>query len=157
MSDGNAIKLPRAVEDLVAAHAALVKIYESTKLKFTFDGKLLGDIGEATAASAFNLTLCKKRTKGIDAHTSQGRSVQIKVSAIGKGPAYSPGIGRADHLIFMHLDLHKCTATIIYNGPEEPIRNLLPKEFSGTKRISLPKVVNLNASIAESQRIRRRN
>lgn len=74
------IKLPEAVTALWSAQCALKKQYAHTKLSFTLDGKLVGDIGEAVAADAFDLILCRPRVKGVDAHTRDGRSV----SAIGQ-------------------------------------------------------------------------
>jgi len=53
------LPLPPAVRALVTAHRALVEVYSATSLRFTLDGKLVGDIAEATAAEAFELALCR--------------------------------------------------------------------------------------------------
>ena len=150
------IRLPGAVQTLVAAHRAMVASYEATKLRFTLDGRLVGDIAEATAAEAFDLVLCDKRTAGVDAWTRTGKqrkSVQVKSSAIGKGPAFTPGDGRAHHLIFLRLDFDRCEAHVEYNGPEAPVRAELPTEFTGTKRVSIARVRALNAMVASKERL----
>ena len=87
------IPLPPSVRALVVAHRDLVASYAATSLRFTLDGRLVGDIAEATAAEAFGLRLCGVRTAGVDAHALDGSSVQIKASGIGKGPAFTPGRG----------------------------------------------------------------
>ena len=147
--------MPDHVRDLVTAHAALVDAYASTKLRFTFDGRLVGDLAEATAAEAFGLELCRVRTPGVDAHAPDGRSVQIKASGVGKGPAFTPGEGRADHLIFLLFDFVRAEAVVRYNGPEEPVRARLKVGLTGTKRVSLPRILVLDAAVADGERLPR--
>ncbi|MEA3016577.1 MAG: hypothetical protein QOI38_1299 [Sphingomonadales bacterium] len=139
----------------MVAHRALVTSYSQTELRFTLDGRLVGDIAEATAAHAFDLVLCVERTPGVDAHTRSGRTVQVKSSAIGKGPAFTPGEGRADHLLFLSLDFEKCEAHVDYNGPEAPVRAALPLGFTGTKRVSIPQLLALDAQVASEDRLLR--
>ena len=151
------IALPEVVRTLVVAHRALVTSYAATDLRFTLDGRLVGDIAEATAAHAFGLELCPKRTPGVDARTRSGRTVQVKSSAIGKGPAFTPGEGRADHLIFLSLDFERCEAHVDYNGPEAPVRAELPVDFTGSKRVSMPRLLMLDARVAAKDRLIRVN
>ncbi|MGR9449204.1 DUF6998 domain-containing protein [Rhizobium leguminosarum] len=54
------------------------------------DGKLVGDIGEAVAAELFGLTLKPGGGTGIDGHTPDGRSVQVRR----REPAEDPCSGR---------------------------------------------------------------
>jgi len=137
------------------AHRALVASYADTDLRFTLDGRLVGDLAEATAAYAFDLKLCVKRTPGVDARTRSGRTVQVKSSAIGKGPAFTPGEGRADFLIFLRLDFDRCEAHVDYNGPEAPVRAELPAGFTGSKRVSMPRILALDARVAPRDRLLR--
>lgn len=146
------IALPAGVAELVRAHGELLKSFASTKLRFTLDGRLVGDIAEATVAAAFALNLCETRTPGADALTHDGRTVQIKASGIGKGPAFSPS-DSADHLIFVLIDFGRCQAEVAYNGPEEPVRRLLPPVIIGTKRAPLSKVLELNAAVQAADRL----
>ncbi|TCP72979.1 hypothetical protein C8J43_101722 [Sphingomonas sp. PP-CE-1G-424] len=155
VNDWRRIALPDAVRALVAAHAVLVAAFSSTNLRFTLDGKFVGDLGEATAADAFGLQLCRVRTAGVDAHAPDGRSVQVKATGIGKGPAFTPGEGRADHLIFLLFDFDRALAHVGYNGPEAPVRAHLPAGFIGTKRVSIPKVRELDAAVEDRLRLRR--
>jgi len=149
------IPLPSAVQALVCAHRALVEAYSATSLRFTLDGRLVGDIAEATAAEAFGLALCRTRTPGVDAFAADGRSVQIKASGIAKGPAFTPGEGRADHLIFLILDFDRAEAHVRYNGPEAPVRAKLPQAFQGTKRVPLATILMLDAAVAAENRLLR--
>lgn len=148
------IRLPDVIADLHKAHVAMVDHYSSTRLTFTLDGKLVGDIGEAVAAAAFGLTICERRTAGVDAHAPDGRSVQIK--ATGKsdaGPSFTPGEGTADHLLFLRIDFRLGTAEIAYNGPEAPVRALLPRVFTGSKRVRLVDVQRLDAGTPANMRL----
>lgn len=149
------IPLPPVVRALVSAHRALVDAYSATSLRFTLDGRLVGDIAEVTAAEAFGLALCRTRTPGVDAFAADGRSVQIKASGIAKGPAFSPGEGRADHLIFLILDFDRAEAHVRYNGPEAPVRAKLPSAFQGTKRVPLATILMLDAALTEKHRLLR--
>lgn len=144
----------QAVTDFVEAHNRLKHHYEATGLDFTLDGKLLGDLGEVIAAELFGLTLCVRRTPGVDGHAVDGRSVQVKATGLPtKGPAFTPGEGIADHLIFLRLNFANATGTVAYNGPEAPIRELLPVGFTGTKRVPLSKVLAADASVAPADRL----
>lgn len=138
------LPLPNPVIDLWRAQQALTKYYAVTGLKFTLDGRLVGDIAEALALEYFELSLPAKRTKGVDALTTSGDTVQIKASGLkNSGPAFTPGTGIARHLLFFRIDFSVGSATVLYNGLEEPVRaRLLPREWTGTK------VVNLSALLA---------
>ncbi|MEJ1961017.1 MAG: hypothetical protein WDO56_05500 [Gammaproteobacteria bacterium] len=145
------------VKAFVKAHRRLCKHYANTRLKFTLDGKLVGDLAEVIASKLFRLTLCRERTPGVDGHAPDGRSVQVKSTGSSfKGPAFTPGEGRADHLIFLRLDFDRATGAVVYNGPEAPIRRLLPAGFTGTKRANLSKVVAADKEVAMKDRLRRR-
>ena len=139
------IPLPQLVIDLWHSQQALANYYAQTGLKFTLDGRLVGDIGEALALEHFDLELPPKRTKGVDALTASGQSVQIKASGLkNSGPAFTPGTGIAHYLLFFQFDFSAGKATVIYNGLEEPVRaRLLPKEWSGTKVVKLPELLAL--------------
>lgn len=149
-------QMAAAVENFLQAHRRLRMHYENPGLGFTLDGKLVGDLAEAIAAELFGLMLCERRTPGVDCHTKDGRSVQVKATGLpSKGPAFTPGEGRADHLIFLRLDFDNAAGTIAYNGPEEPIRRLLPVVFTGTKRVSLAATLAADALVAEAARLPR--
>ena len=82
--------------------------------------------------------------------------MQVKATGLAnKGPAFTPGEGRADHLIFLRLDFGSATGVILYTGPESPIRRLLPPGFTGTKRVPLAAVVAADAAVADADRLLR--
>ena len=143
------LKMPEEVRAVWNAQQALASRYLGTGLKFTLDGRLVGDIAEALALEWFDLSLPKKRTGGVDAITSSGRTVQVK--ATGKkasGPAFTPGAGVAHYLLFFRLNFEDNTGTIAYNGLEAPIRSLLSTDaWTGTKVISLLQIQKLSANV----------
>lgn len=142
------------LQTFVAAHQVLCRHYSHTKLRFTLDGRLVGDLAEVIAAKLFNLELCTTRTPGVDAHAPDGRSVQIKATGLpNAGPAFTPGEGIADHLIFIRLNFAAGKGEIAYNGPEAPIRALLPYRFTGTKRVRLNRVLNLDKTVDDQSRL----
>lgn len=149
------LQLPEVIKDLWNAQQALARHYADTGLKFTLDGRLVGDIAEALALHHFDLLLPDKRTSGVDARTKSGKTVQVK--ATGKhnsGPAFTPGKGRADYLLFFAINFEANTAAVIYNGPEAPVRDLLPDDkWSGTQVLALDKMRKLAKNVAASDRI----
>ena len=86
---------------------------------FLPSGQQLGNLGEVLVAEAFGLNLCKAMTKGIDAHTEDGRMVQIKtVTSRAAGVMLSkrrPSVNT--HLIAIQIN-PEGTFDVIYNGPE---------------------------------------
>lgn len=150
------ILLPEPVKALYAAHTAMCQHFAHTGLTFTLDGKLVGDIGEAVIAEAFGVILCRQRTRGVDGHAADGRSVQIKATGLAKaGPAFTPGEGIAEHLIFVRIDFASGNAVVIYNGPEAPVRKLLPPVWSGTKVIPLSRILATDSTVSDEQRLPR--
>ena len=125
-------------------------------MAFTLDGKLVGDIAEAMAAEAFDLVLCERRTPGVDAHTRDGRSGQVKATGKAKaGPAFTRGEGIAEHLLFLRIDFETGLAEVAYNGPEAPVRALLPTTWSGTTVIPLSRVREADTKVADERRLAR--
>ena len=89
--------LPPAIAALVQARGALRDHYRrvlreqgsEVDLGFTLDGNLIGDIGEALAAELFGVRLVETRsTEGIDGYARDGRTVQVKATGTGRGPAF---------------------------------------------------------------------
>lgn len=148
------LALPSPVRNLYTAHKAMCEHYVHTGLTFTLDGKLVGDIGEAVVAEAFGITLCATRTPGVDGHATDGRSVQIKATGLANGgPAFTPGEGVADHLIFVRIDFKDGKVAVLYNGPEAPVRRCLPAVWTGTKVVPLARVVALDSETDDEDRL----
>ena len=149
------IPLPPIIAQFMSAHSRLVEHFGPSKLRFTLDGRLVGDIAEALACEHYGLTFPLRRTPGVDLLTNDAKSVQVKCSGIGMGPAFSPGEGRAHYLLFLLIDFNAGRAEVAYNGPEEPVRRHLPMNFTGTKRVSLATIRQLDS--AQSDRIQRKD
>jgi hypothetical protein len=148
------LKLPKGVRALWRAQKALAKAHEHTGLKFTLDGRLVGDIAEVMALERFSLLRPKRRTNGVDATTHDGKTVQVK--ATGKprsGPAFTPGEGTAKYLLFFIIDFEASTAEVAYNGLERPVRARLPVEWNGTKRVRLKQIRALAAKVKPEQKL----
>lgn len=151
------INLPSVVRDLWCAQQAIAQHYASTGLKFTLDGRLVGDIAEALALHHFDLVAPEKRTKGVDALTRCGRTVQVKATGReNAGPAFTRGRGFAEYLLFFRIDFDAGTATVIYNGPEAPIRALLPSSWDGTYVVKLDAVTAAASTVADHEALRPR-
>ena len=148
-------KMPEDIKELVAARQLLKKHYEHTGLEFTFDGKLVGDIGEALAVEIFGIKLTKKGNRAIDGHAPDGRSVQIKASGSGLGPAFQPGEAEdANHLLFFGLNYDERVAEVIFNGPEALVRSFLPDEWKGSRAVTIGQIRRANNEVREDQRLR---
>jgi hypothetical protein len=137
----------------VEARNALKAHYAMIDLRFTFDGNLVGDLGEAVAAELFDLKLTGRSNEGIDGFAKDGRSVQIKASGVRGGPAFRVVDTRADHLIVMHFDYDECAGEIIYNGPEEPVVRALPPTWVGQRCVSISTLKRLDALLTDSDRL----
>lgn len=145
--------LPSYVGDLVAARNRLKDHFSDCDLHFTFDGNLVGDLGEAVAAELYGLRLTGRSNEGIDGYAPDGRSVQVKASGTRRGPAFRPVDIRADHLLVFHFDYDNCAGEVIYNGPEEPVVALLPERWSGQRCVSLTRLIALGHSLKEADRL----
>ncbi|WGS55074.1 hypothetical protein LFL96_36980 (plasmid) [Paraburkholderia sp. D15] len=148
-------QLPAAVKALWDSQQALARHYAHTGLKFTLDGRLVGDIAEALALDHFDLVWPEKRTGGVDLLTKQEKTVQVKATGkLKTGPAFTPGRGRADYLLFFAIDFEKNTAAVIYNGPEARVRELLPAQgWTGTHVLRLASMIELARGVASCDQI----
>jgi len=102
--------LPPKIKMLVEARDQIKQHYQdiivekggTAELRFTFDGNLMGDIGEALAVELFGIRLEETKSReGIDGYAPDKRSVQIKATGTGRGPAFRNTNVHADHLIFL--------------------------------------------------------
>ena len=153
--------LPPVVAELVQARMSLRSHYQAmlakqgseVKLSFTFDGNLVGDIGEALAAQLFGIRLVEaKSTKGIDGRAPDGRTVQVKATVSGRGPAFRC-VEPADHLIFFELNLEAATGTVVFNGPEAYARSKLPKDFKNQRSLTAQQIRSADDEVQPSQRL----
>ena len=143
--------LPPAIRDLVNARNKVREYYldaltrqgSGVALKFTLDGNLVGDIGEAMAVELFGVRLVEtSATEGIDGFEPQGnRTVQVKATGTGRGPAFRQTEMRADHLLFFDLDFENASGTVLFNGPEHYAFDLLRKPFSGQRSLSRNQII----------------
>ncbi|WP_370175269.1 DUF6998 domain-containing protein [Sphingobium abikonense] len=156
--------LPTAIADLLAARNELRSYYgeilrkqgSQVDLRFTLDGNLVGDIGEALAAELFGVRLVEtKSTEGIDGHAPDGRTVQVKATGTKGGPAFRQTETRADHLLFFCLDFENGTGEVAYNGPEENVTRYLPETFSKQRCVSRPRIRGANEGVADTERLPR--
>jgi hypothetical protein len=149
------IPLPAIISDLVTARQKLRDRYVGTDLRFTFDGNLVGDIGEALAAERFGLTLERRCGQGIDGHAPDGRTVQVKATGTNRGPVFRMVETCADHLLFFAIDFDRCLAEIVYNGPECRVTQCLPEAWSGQRMVTLSRVRRCDAEVADHERLAR--
>jgi hypothetical protein len=161
----NTFELPPAIADLVAARNSLRRHYLEAlrrrgievELKFTLDGNLVGDLGEAIAVELFGIQLVEtKSTKGIDGYAPDRKTtVQIKATGTGRGPAFRQSETRADHLLFFDLDFERASGTVVYNGPEHLAVTLLPKVFAGQRSLSRKQICDADTKVKNGERLAR--
>jgi hypothetical protein len=146
--------LPPAVALLVTARNELRRHYQRVGLKFTIDGNLLGDLGEAVAAELFNVTLTPARSsEGIDGFTPDNQSVQVKATGTNRGPAFRLVETKADYLLFFEFDLDRALGLVVFNGPESIATRLLPKTFQGQRSLTRRQIRDANAQVQINQRL----
>ena len=154
--------LPDAIADLVAARNRVRDHYKDLlgrggheiSLEYTFDGNLVGDIGESLAVELFGIRLVDgKSHPGIDGYSADGRSVQVKATGRGLGPAFRPVAARADHLLFFDLDFDNCEGRVFYNVPEHLIISTLPATWTGQRLVSRKKLAEIDAKLADEDRL----
>lgn len=157
-------RLPPAIIDLLAARNSVRAHYEDVlrkqgsqvELKFTLDGNLVGDIGEALAAELFNVKLVEtKSTEGIDGYAPDGRTVQVKATGTKRGPAFRKTETRADHLLFFCLDFESATGLVAYNGPERHVTRYLPENQTNQRMVTRPQIRQADALVADTERLPR--
>lgn len=149
--------LPPAIVELLAARDAVRAHYQGVlfrqgsevDLRFTLDGNLVGDIGEAIAAELFGVRLVNaKATEGYDGYAPDGRmTVQVKATGTGRGPVFRNTPVKADHLLFFCLDFRNATGAVIYNGPEADARGKLGNNFLGQRMASRRYIEAIGAAV----------
>jgi hypothetical protein len=147
-------KLPELIKELVIARNNVRDHYKASGLPFTFDGNLIGDLGEALAAEIYGIKLTAPNGTGIDGHAPDGRSVQVKTSGRGLGPAFRMVDTRAFYLLVFHLDLVKCEAEVVFNGPEEHVINMLRTPWTGQQTISVRRLREANSEVPDNERLK---
>lgn len=137
-----------------AMNSGIARIGSEVQLKFTLDGNLVGDIGEALSVINFGIRLVDTASHpGIDGYAPDGRSVQVKATATGRGAAFRQTEFEANHLIVFDLDLENATAMVLFNGPESYIRELLPKPIVGQRSVSRSQLLKADAKLQPHERL----
>ncbi|GBF59068.1 hypothetical protein PbB2_02760 [Candidatus Phycosocius bacilliformis] len=164
VDNGRTFKLPKVIAALVIARNAVRTHYgevlarqgNKVELAFTLDGNLVGDIGEALAVELFGVQLVEtKSTEGIDGKAPDGRTVQVKATGTGRGPAFRCTDKRADHLLFFDLDLEQGNGMVVFNGPEHYARRPLPAAFKGQRSVSRSQISKADLKVAPTERLAR--
>lgn len=131
-------KLPEEVRTMVHARNTLRQRYSRFGLRFTLDGNLVGDLGEAVAAEHFHLNLVDTRAfKAIDAYDAQNRSVQIKATGRGKTFAFTHSEPCADRLIALVFNYDEEEVEVVYDGEYRAAIRHLPSTWTGQKSVSV--------------------
>lgn len=154
--------LPSLIAEMVRARNLVRDHYQellrmqggTAELKFTLDGNLVGDIGEALAALMFGVRLVDaKSTEGIDGIAPDGRTVQVKTTGTGRGPAFRCVETRAEHLLFFDLDLENCRGQVVFNGPEHYAVRKLPEAFSNQRSLTPLQIRHADTLVREGERL----
>jgi hypothetical protein len=146
--------IPRAVEQLLA----IVEELRTTlpKKRFTLDGRLVGDIGEALAEQLYAVTVFDRLQRHHDAKADDGRLVQVKATM--QGTLTFP----ADHIPEYYLGLSidaTGTAAEVFNGPGKLVFEVVKgrkKPKNNLHSLSVRALEELNKAVREDDRIPRR-
>lgn len=142
MGESVTVSLPPEVAEIYDAVARLEAKYPGRK--FTPDGHLVGSIGEVIAAEAFGLELLAASNAAHDARSSDGRLVQVKLTA-GKSVSLN---GNCDWLLVLKIASHT-TAELVYFGAGQQVWDICgPMQKNGQRRVSLSKLRGLSATDA---------
>lgn len=117
---------------------------------YTPDGHMIGSIGEALAASYYNLELFPASEKTHDAKAPDGRLVQIKATQVNRVALSS------EPKWLLVLKIHKDgTFSEEYNGPGKLAWEHCGKlQKNGQRPISLAKLRELQTAIPQSDRLK---
>jgi hypothetical protein len=158
-------KLPPAIAELLAARDAVRAHYQAAlrrqgskvDLRFTLDGNLVGDIGEAIAVELFGIKLVEtKATEGFDGYSPNNKcTVQVKATGTKRGPVFRNTPIKADHLLFFCLDFPNAAGTVIYNGPEAYVRLKHSNHFQGQRMVSRSNIEEIGAAVPLELRLPR--
>jgi hypothetical protein len=153
-------ELPTAIAVLLNARNSVRAHYEDilrkqgsqVELKFTLDGNLVGDIGEAIAVELFGVKLVEaKSTEGFD----DPRTVQVKATGTKRGAAFRKTETRADHLLFFCLDFENANGTVFYNGPEHYVTHYLRDHQRGQRMVTRRQIRAADALVRDDERLPR--
>lgn len=102
-------------------------------LKFTLDGRLIGDIGEILAATELEITIQSNQNTGYDGTDRQGRRVEIKTTRLNSFAFRK--IAERVICIKLHGSTHW---EIIFDGAGNQIANQIPPEAfrNGSRKIT---------------------
>lgn len=115
-------------------------IIPPANLAFTIDGKLLGDLGELVACLEFGLTPAPAGSKGVDAHTADGMSVEVK-STGGGSEVYIPGNSEPPHfLVVVSFNPSNGSWEFIYHGIAACVWSVARHAIKSGRAISLAKL-----------------
>jgi hypothetical protein len=152
-------QLPLEVRPLSEARIA-VRDYYRTKglnLEFSFDGNLVGDLGEACAVEEYGMKLAEARSnEGFDGYAPNSKTtIQVKAKSPATNKiAFSYSETQADHLLVIELDFDHGTGCAIYNEPEHYVREFLPEEpWKGQKYVSLSQLRTAATRILDDERL----
>ena len=136
------------IKELYEISAELEKLFPGRH--YTPDGHMIGSIGEALAASYYNLELFPASEETHDAKAPDGRLVQIKATQINRVALSS----EPEWLLV--LKIHKDgTFSEEYNGPGKLAWEHCGKlQKNGQRPISLAKLRELQSAIPQSDRLK---
>ncbi|MGA7157997.1 MAG: DUF2442 domain-containing protein [Acidobacteriaceae bacterium] len=142
-------EVPALIGDLIKTTNRLNTLFDGRP--FTPDGHLVGSIGEVVAEYIYGVRLEPCSTPQVDAHTSDGRSVQIKLTGANGnsfGFRWSNRTPAKPSDILVALKLTDKGFEEIYNGPfpEQLLRGRRDTS-NGQVSISLAKLRELNPAL----------
>ena len=153
----SADELSNAIRQLYGITDTLESDFSDHERHFTLDGHLLGSIGEVYVAERYNIRLFVSSFKGHDGVIKDRRErlVQIKVT---QSRTRKTAIGLSSEpewLLVLQVSVEG-EFIEVYNGPGDIVWNLVkdkPKPSNGQYQVALRRLLELNESVADDDRI----
>ncbi|MBX9732071.1 MAG: hypothetical protein K2X59_12145 [Sphingomonas sp.] len=134
-----------------------LELPNNKNLRFTLDGKLVGDLGEAIAAEIFDLKPVPGRQ--IDAYTRGVCEIPVQIKATGRQSGTfqfrkSKSIRHENvHLIAIQFDWQNLAYEIVYNGPESKVRPAETDLANGPVVVKVCTMRDQNRGLRDDQRL----
>lgn len=119
-------RIPGLLNNLYTAVSELHALFGG-KFRFTLDGHIVGDLGVAMACYLFDLTPLPNGTRGMDATTADGATVEVKLTQGDTGVgvyAHDPA-GRPAFLVALRLPVDS-PLEVVYAGDARRVWDRVP-------------------------------
>ena len=146
-----------AIRNIYTAVDGLKKVFPGRK--FTLDGKIVGDIGEAIAATLYQVNLYDKNRRDWDGwwKNESGDREEVQIRATQCDTTYLKKPPQKGTLLLFKIDKEKMGEySVVYNGDIMLAWNAVKHQKNKDKIISLKKLKKLQKDVSSNDKIPKR-